>query len=69
MIIHFLAVGAVIWLFACLLRPLRSPLRSIPGPFLARFTDAIYVYRLWKQQFHVENLELHEKYGTFSAVT
>ncbi|KAI0888741.1 cytochrome P450 [Annulohypoxylon maeteangense] len=40
-----------------------SPLRSVPGPFLARFTDLWYFRALWKAKFEVVNKELHQKYG------
>ncbi|KAI0123926.1 cytochrome P450 [Xylariales sp. AK1849] len=40
-----------------------SPLRSIPGPFLARFTDAWYFLQLRSGRFEVINQELHLKYG------
>lgn len=40
-----------------------SPLRSVPGPFLARFTKLWYLHRVWNGQFHHENIELHRKHG------
>ncbi|KAL2690156.1 hypothetical protein Neosp_004224 [[Neocosmospora] mangrovei] len=66
--------GLPIWLsailaltiFAVLFTLLRagfSPLRAIPGPFLSRFTDLWYLWRLYRGQFEQENLELHERYG------
>lgn len=42
---------------------LRSPLRNIPGPFIAKFTN---LWRLWDHynQTHIETQqELHQKYG------
>ncbi|KAJ4991166.1 benzoate 4-monooxygenase cytochrome p450 [Stagonosporopsis vannaccii] len=42
---------------------LRSPLKNIPGPFLAKFSN---VWRLWNHygQTHIETQkELHKKYG------
>ncbi|KZL77639.1 cytochrome P450 oxidoreductase [Colletotrichum tofieldiae] len=45
------------------LRWLRSPLRSVPGPLLARFTDLWYFHRLKQGTFERVNLELHEQYG------
>lgn len=44
-------------------RALISPLKAVPGPFLARFTDLWYLWRLYQGQFEEENLLLHEKYG------
>ncbi|KAI1505313.1 cytochrome P450 [Biscogniauxia marginata] len=46
-----------------LYRSLTSPLRSVPGPFLARFTDLWYFWKLWGGSFERVNKELHEKYG------
>ncbi|SCO16221.1 related to pisatin demethylase cytochrome P450 [Fusarium fujikuroi] len=40
-----------------------SPLKSIPGPFLARFTDAWYLWRLYKGNFERDNVALHREYG------
>lgn len=41
----------------------RSPLRSIPGPFTARFTKLWYFWRLWLGNFEQDNINLHRKYG------
>jgi cytochrome P450 len=46
-----------------LFRLLSSPLRSVPGPFLARFTDGWYMWRVSKGHFELDNLALHDKYG------
>ncbi|KAH6997368.1 cytochrome P450 [Ilyonectria destructans] len=40
-----------------------SPYRHVPGPFLARFTDAWYLYRVWQGHFARDNIALHRKYG------
>ncbi len=40
-----------------------SPLRSVPGPFLARFTRLWYFNRVEKGRFEHENIALHRKYG------
>jgi len=42
---------------------LTSPLRSIPGPFLARFTKLWYLWRVYNGHFEQENITLHRKYG------
>lgn len=34
-----------------------------PGPPLARFTTFWMAYRVYRGNFHKENIELHEKYG------
>jgi len=42
-----------------------SGLASVPGPFLARFTDLWYTFRIYCGHFEKDNLKLHKKYGTF----
>jgi len=46
-----------------LYRTISSPLRSVPGPFLARFTDLWYLWHIYKGDFEHDNLALHRKYG------
>jgi len=45
-------------------RTLASPLRSVPGPFAARFSRAWYWYRVWRGHFERDNIRLHEQYGS-----
>lgn len=45
-------------------RNLWSPLRSVPGPFLARFTRLWEVYAVRKYDFATYNSRLHKKYGS-----
>ncbi|XDG09044.1 hypothetical protein ABKA04_008659 [Annulohypoxylon sp. FPYF3050] len=54
---------AVFQLLYRFFRHVASPLRSVPGPFLARFTNLWYFFTLKKANFEVVNRELHEKYG------
>lgn len=42
---------------------LRSPLPSVPGPLLARYTDFWYFHRLKQGKFEKVNQELHRQYG------
>lgn len=51
-------------LLAALWRTFFSRLASVPGPFLARFTDLWYAYRMYRGYFERDNLELHRKHGT-----
>ncbi|KAF2170613.1 hypothetical protein M409DRAFT_64291 [Zasmidium cellare ATCC 36951] len=47
-----------------------SPLRNVPGPFLARFTRLWFFQSTWRGQAHWENIHLHRKYapaGSFYA--
>lgn len=43
-----------------------SPLRSIPGPFLARFTRLWELYSVRQRHSHMEFVRQHEKHGTFT---
>jgi hypothetical protein len=46
----------------------RSPLKTLPGPFLAQFTD---LWRLWNHytQTHIETqTQLHAKYGNIVRI-
>ncbi|KAH7093666.1 cytochrome P450 [Paraphoma chrysanthemicola] len=45
-----------------------SPLRSIPGPFLTRFTRLWYLRRTRLGHFHEDNIELHRKYGSIVRI-
>ena len=42
---------------------LLSPLRTVPGPFLARLTNLWYLQRVRNGSFEWENIELHRKHG------
>jgi len=42
---------------------LRNPLRNVPGPFLAKFTNLWLVYQIRKGSMHRKIVELHEQYG------
>lgn len=46
-----------------LLQALLDPLRSIPGPFLARFTRLWYFLEVYRGAFELTNVELHRRYG------
>lgn len=57
------ALLIVVKLFAKIYQILSSPLISVPGPWLARFTDLWYIWRIHKGQFERDNIALHQKYG------
>jgi len=40
-----------------------DPLRSIPGPFLARWSRAWMVYHSWKGDMHTTMMALHKRHG------
>ncbi|KAI0432674.1 cytochrome P450 [Xylaria sp. FL1042] len=46
-----------------LLRSVLSPLRSVPGPFLARWSDAWYLWQVKKGNWETRNIDLHRKHG------
>ncbi|KAK5462864.1 hypothetical protein LTS15_002576 [Exophiala xenobiotica] len=58
-------LGAVL-VTRTLISALLSPLRRIPGPFLARFTRLWQFVEIGRGQFEKTNLELHDKYGRHS---
>ncbi|PQE32402.1 cytochrome P450 protein [Rutstroemia sp. NJR-2017a WRK4] len=51
-----------------LLRPILSPLRSIPGPFLARYTDAWFLWRVHRGHLEQDFVALHRKYESPGAI-
>ncbi|KAI4599462.1 hypothetical protein KJ359_001904 [Pestalotiopsis sp. 9143b] len=55
--------GVVFYAVLTLFRHLSSPLRTIPGPFAARFTDLWYLLKVRRRNFEVANKKLHDKYG------
>ncbi|KAL0260963.1 hypothetical protein SLS55_004655 [Diplodia seriata] len=60
----YLFFGALAALIAnSILQSIRSPLRSIPGPLLARFTRLWYLKEVWTGQFPWTNIALHKKHG------
>ncbi|KAH7021342.1 cytochrome P450 [Microdochium trichocladiopsis] len=48
---------------ASLVEDLLSPLRSVRGPWLARFSSAWFAFKTWQGSFHNVNLDLHRQYG------
>ncbi|KAI0876529.1 cytochrome P450 [Hypoxylon argillaceum] len=46
-----------------LLRSLLSPLRAVPGPFLARCSDLWYLWHVKRGHWEIRNIELHRKHG------
>ncbi|KIX01188.1 uncharacterized protein Z518_08913 [Rhinocladiella mackenziei CBS 650.93] len=63
-------------ILACVLLPItyylyraaRDPLRSAPGPFLARFTRLWYLKAVHKGDFELQNIQLHRQYGPIVRV-
>lgn len=57
--VYLLAICLIWFAFA----PVISPLRSIPGPFAARYTRLWYLFRVWRGRFDLDTIALHKKYG------
>jgi hypothetical protein len=57
---------AVLVIFV-LVKHLLSPLRSVPGPFAAKWTDLWYLIRVSRGNYEQDGLKLHEKYGKYAG--
>lgn len=62
-IIIFFTVLLVGWLVSLVRTALRPGLGNIPGPGLAKFTQAWRIGLVWKGNAHEKYKLLHEKYG------
>uniref|UniRef100_A0A0D2XTV8 Pisatin demethylase n=1 Tax=Fusarium oxysporum (strain Fo5176) TaxID=660025 RepID=A0A0D2XTV8_FUSOF len=51
------------WFILTLVNVLRSPLRRVPGPFLARFTRLWLLKQVYFGTYPKTSIELHRKYG------
>ncbi|KAK7425512.1 hypothetical protein QQZ08_007953 [Neonectria magnoliae] len=64
---YLLLVGPALLIVVQLLIKLHhaffSPLASVPGPYLARFTDLWYAWRINKGHFERDNIAAHRRYG------
>lgn len=61
-------VAVVLYIAYTIVAALVDPLRSIPGPFLARFTKFWLAYQIWKGKFELVNIVLHKKYGNLVRI-
>lgn len=72
---HYQYIAYVIYLVvglkvsSVLLQSFVSPLRSVPGPFLARLTSLWYFLKVRTGHFEKENIALHKKYGPIVRLT
>ena len=64
LILYLLAGTIVLLLLRPIFNTLKSPLRGVPGPWLARYTRFWYFYRVKDGDFHHENIALHRDYGS-----
>jgi len=44
------------------------PLHNVPGPFLARFSGMWKHIRYFRSSWHIDTLELHERYGPVARI-
>ena len=63
----FLAAGFG-WLALLVLKAVLSPLRSVPGPTTARFTNLWYLNKVWQGHFDLVARQLREKHGPIFRV-
>jgi hypothetical protein len=61
--VYSLAALLVLIIFKYVYQTLASPLRSVPGPILARFTRLWEIHAVCKHENAFHNIALHEKYG------
>jgi len=66
-LLQLCAAGITLALLYRVYRAAADPLRSIPGPLLARFTRVWYTIALSKGDFEKQNIQLHRKYGKNNA--
>ncbi|EXA30606.1 hypothetical protein FOVG_18026 [Fusarium oxysporum f. sp. pisi HDV247] len=62
-LLYVLAPILLYWGLPLLYGTLFSPLKNVPGPFLARASRLWECYALWKGQSNLDFIRLHEKYG------
>lgn len=67
----FYALGGLtaVYLLKWIFEALYSPLRSIPGPFAARFSSLWYLKQASEAKFEKLNIDLHRKYGSIVRIT
>lgn len=51
------------WFILTLVNAIRSPLRRVPGPFLAQFTRLWLLKQVYFGTYPKTSIELHRKYG------
>lgn len=63
LLVWLLCGVAALRLLTLLYRAVSSPLRKVPGPLVARFTNGWYFWRVYRGQFNHDNIDLHSTYG------
>lgn len=68
---HLLAFAGAFFVFllaSYVYKFFTHPLSKVPGPFLAKFTNARFLYHAWKGDLHLDHLRCHERYGMSLAM-
>ncbi|KIX07296.1 uncharacterized protein Z518_01949 [Rhinocladiella mackenziei CBS 650.93] len=63
-IVVLCAIRVLLFLY----KSITSPLRTIPGPFLARFGKFYYFFRVMRGRWEHDDITLHRKYGPIVRV-
>jgi hypothetical protein len=62
-LVKVLSLGVIVLVVQYVVAYLKSPLKKIPGPFLAKFSDIWRFYNHYGQTHIETQKKLHEKYG------
>jgi hypothetical protein len=63
LLVKALSLGAIVLVVQYVVAYLKSPLKTIPGPFLAKFSNIWRFYNHYGQTHIETQKELHKKYG------
>ena len=58
-----LVLVSAYWTSLLMYRILLSPLRSVPGPLLGRFSVGWHLWHTWNGDYHIAMRAVHRKYG------
>ncbi|KAI8940568.1 hypothetical protein NX059_004245 [Plenodomus lindquistii] len=61
--LYLFGLCLVVFAITHVIQALRSPLRRVPGPYLARLTRFAEMYSIYKTDYSQHNVALHEQYG------
>ncbi|KAJ4352017.1 uncharacterized protein N0V89_007363 [Didymosphaeria variabile] len=65
LLLQISTLGLVVLITQYVLAYSRSPLKKIPGPFLAKFSDLWRLFNAYEKKHITTQLQLHEKYGDY----
>ncbi|KAJ5305480.1 Cystathionine beta-synthase core [Penicillium atrosanguineum] len=69
-ILLHLAVALLVYTVTCTIyQVLFSPLRTVPGPFFARWTRLWELFEVCQGHFEKTNIELHKRYGSIVRIS